>query len=82
MSVGASVVDCHHHFLSIVTICNLHFRAHGKRGVSSRHSVGVEAGAAGSGLTVIAIANAIVTGLAARQNSRFGRGAAKQQKGN
>jgi len=31
---------------------------------------------------VIAITNAIVAGFAARQNSRFGRGAAKQQEGN
>lgn len=50
--------------------------------MGSRHGIGIEAGAAGGGLAVIAIANAIVAGLAARQNSRFGRGAAKQQKGN
>lgn len=42
-------------------------------------TVGVEASTASGGLTVIAVTNAIVRSLSARENSRLDRGAAKQQ---
>lgn len=63
--IWAAIIDGHHHCFAIVAILHLHFGAYGKRGVGSRESVSIEASTAGSGLTVIAIANAIVTGLAA-----------------
>ena len=81
-SIRASVVNRHDNSLAIVTILHLHFGAHGKRGVGSREAISIEASTTGGGLAVIAVANAIVTGLAARQYSRLGRGAAKQQEGN
>ena len=79
--VWAAIIDGHHNGFAIVTILHLHFGAHGKRGVGGSETVGIEASAAGSGLAVIAIANAIVTGLSARQSRRLDRSAAKQQKG-
>jgi len=79
--VWAAIINCHHYGLAIVTILHLHFGAHRKRGVGGSETVGIEASAAGSGLAVIAIANAIVTGLSARQSRRLDRSAAKQQKG-
>lgn len=80
-SVGAAIIDGHHHAFPIVIILYKELGAQWKVGVGGSHAIGIEALSTGSALSVVAIANPVVGGFAALMRRRLclGSQGSKQQ---